>query len=295
MSSIKKKLLGPKYLMIGSDDILDGYLIDYPHNMPSMESFGDSMEEWNDDFNKLMLLLINQDETNRLQQMYRYIKCLHMKNASYTTPLMLAAKMARGIESLQILEYILTNTSSEDIDAHDQESKTALMYACSNVDTTSSQEACKMLLMRRANVNLMDDKGCDALMLYCLNYKSSDSINLAKQLINHKIDLRRASFNNKLTSLMIACKRYEFIRNDELVVLLLKSGSDVDKVNRFGDTVLMQLCQGNLTKNLPIIKLLIRYSADAQVENRDGRNIFDVLFENKDGKKTDIVDMLVKD
>lgn len=295
MNAIKKKLLGPKYLMIGSDDILDGYLTDYPNNMPSMESFGDSMEEWNDDFNKLMLLLVNQNEPNRLQQMYKHVKCLHMKNTSHTTPLMLAAKMARGIESIQILEYILTNTSSKDIDAHDQESKTALMYACCNVDTTSSQEACNMLLRRGANVNLIDDKGCDALMLYCLNYKSSNSINLAKQLINHKIDLRRASFNNKLTSLMIACKRYEFIRNDELVVLLLKSSSNVNQRNRFGDTIIMQVCQGNLTKNLPIIKLLIRYEADAQIENRDGRNIFDVLFENKDGKKTDIVDMLVKD
>lgn len=295
MSTIKRKLLGPKYLVIGSDDILDDYLFDYPDNAPSMESFGDNMDELNDDFNKLMLLLSNQTEPNRLQHIYKYVKCLHMKNANHTTPLMLAAKMARGVESIQILEYIITNTISEHIDAHDQESKTALMHAYSNIDTTSSSEACRILLRRGADVNLIDDKGCDALMLYCLNCKSTNSINIAKQLINQKINLKHASFNNKLTALMIACKRYEYIKNDEMVVLLLKSGSDINQCDRFGNTVLMQMCNGNLTKNFPIIKLLIRYNASIEIENKNGKTIFDLLFDNKDSLRKEVVDMLVKD
>jgi ankyrin repeat protein len=278
---------------------MSDYLVDYPKNVPLVENFGDILLEDsfginNEDFNKLMHLLFNRQESNRLKKIVKYVGCMHLKNANRMTPLMMAAKMARGEESLKILEYVLMNSNVNDIDAQDVEGRSALMYAVMNVDITSSVEACQLLIKRGANVDLLDDKGCNSIMLYALSYKSGDSISVAKLLINSNVNIFESSTNNKLNAIMIACKRYEFTHDTKLIILLLSVGANINHRDKDGNTSLMQLCMGDLDKNFGLIKLLIDRKAKVDITNNNGQTVYDILFAQRNNKKNEIVEMLLQ-
>lgn len=293
------KLLEPGYTLIGNDDILGDYLVDYPTNVPVMENFDDLKLDVlygkdKDDFNKFMLLLFNQKESNRLQKVAKYTGLINKKNECHVTPLMMAARMAKGAESIKILEFILTYVNVNDIDAQDSSGKSALLYACTSVDETSSVEACQILLKRGSNPNLLDDKGCNSLMVYALNNKNGDSIALARLLIDYNVNIYQSSTNNKLNVLMIACLRFEYTKDESLISILIKSGANTNQTNQQGDSVLMQLCRRNLEKNMEIIKMLIKFGVDIEIVNKEGQTVYDILFEQKGNKKNEVVNLLVK-
>ena len=292
-------LLDPNHTLVESHDILGGYLVDYPNNVPIMENFDDltfdvMCEKDREEFNKLMVLLFNQKESNRLQKVGKYVRLINRKNECHVTPLMMAARMARGMESLKILEFILTNINVNEIDAQDSSGKSALLYACSNIDESSSIEACRILLRYGASPNLLDDKGCNALMVYALNNKSGDSIGLARLLIDHNVNIHESSTNNKLTALMIACLRFDYTKDESLISILIRSGADINKQNQQGDSILMQLCKKKLEKSIDVIKLLIKYNASVEIVNQQGHTVIDILFEQKGNKKNEIINLLVK-
>lgn len=296
-------LLDPNYSLNdnfgNSHDIMPDYLVDYPNNIPMVENFGDILVEDsfgtnNENFNKLMHLLFNKHESNRLKKIVKYVGCMHLKNANRMTPLMMAAKMARGEESLKILEYVLMNSNVNDIDAQDVEGRSALMYAVMNVDTTSSAEACQLLVKRGASVDLLDDKGCNSIMLYALSYTSGTSISVAQLLINSNVNIFESSTNNKLNAIMIACKRYEFTRDSTLITLLLNVGANINHKDKDGNTALMRLCKDDLDKNIGLIKLFIDRKAKIDITNNDGQTVYDILFAQRNNKKNEIVEMLLQ-
>lgn len=278
-------------------DILSDYLVDYPKNVPFTEIKDDIVLEGNfgntDDFNKLMFLLFNQTESNRFKKISKYVKCMNMKNTNYTTPLMMAAKMAKSEESIKILEFVLMNSDKNNINSQDIDGRSALMYACANIDTTSSLEACRLLIKNGANIDLLDDKGCNSIMIYALSYTTSNSLPLAKLLIDCNVNIFESSTNNKLNALMIACKRYDTTRDIKLISLLLDSGIDINHKDKYGNTALMQLCKSDIDKNFDLIKFLIDRKAKTDILNNNKESLYDILFSQKSLKKNDIINMIL--
>ena len=286
----------PNHGLSSNHDISDEQLMDYPNTTSIVKNqyiFIDENKNRND-FNKLMFLLFDQREPNRLKKIATYVMCMNMKGENHITPLMMAAKMARGDESMRILEYVLVNSDVNEIDAQDSEGRSALMYACLNVDTTSSIEACHTLLKRGANPNLLDDKGCNSMMLYALNYKSGNSIALIQMLINNNVNIFQSSTNNRLNAIMIACKRYEFTHDTKLITQLLAAGANINQRDRDGNTALMQLCSGNIDENIDLIKIFIDRKANVEISNNYGETVYDMLFAQRSDKKNDIINMFIK-
>lgn len=212
-------------------------------------------------------------------------------------PLMLAVNLSN---SQNIISFLIKKGAN--INAQNDEGKTALMYSCcTETEHKSFTDYTKILINSGADINIKDNEERTALM-YAAYSHSSTSVDL---LIKNKADINAMDIYGS-TPLMYACfnsnKDSFGTLNPDVVKLLIKYGSDVNAYDNYGNTALLyavMMARDTLYqvkdennkdyKNIyDTIKFLIDNGADVNVKNNRGEtplsissgNITDLLMES---------------
>jgi len=110
-----------------------------------------------------------------------------------------------------------------------------------------------------ANINVANFEEETPLILYCL----INNIECSKLLVEYGADINVQEKTKGLTPLMIALENFNY----NIARYLCEHNADLEIVNHNGDTVLLQTCS---IYNKYGTELLLHYSADVTVKNREG-------------------------
>ena len=169
------------------------------------------------------------------------------------TALMKAAWRGREKTAKQLLEH------GADVNAKNNDGRTALMVAASSALMSASSERCektvKLLLEHGADVNAKNNDGRTALM-EAVGWRIEN--NNAKLLLEHGADVN-AKDNSGGTALMKAASA----GHEKNATLLLEHGADADLRNAAGMTALM-IARANM--NWGLEQLLREHGADDRTE-----------------------------
>src|SRR5437868_8881399 len=87
------------------------------------------------------------------------------KSVGFTKLMLLASKARELNDDNAIKNYI--NENMHELNAQNDKGWTALMIACRNSATVSTESIVKILIDAGADLNLQEKEGCTALMLAC--------------------------------------------------------------------------------------------------------------------------------
>ncbi|KAG4100377.1 ankyrin [Neocallimastix lanati (nom. inval.)] len=141
-----------------------------------------------------------------------------------------------------------------------------LLYECSS-PSDFSEPLIKSLIEYGADVNYEDRHGFTPLSLLCINYKNRRG--MMKYLVGHGADI---NYENKdgCTPLLWSLKNYGHNINEKIDVLL-ECGADINKKNKFGDTLLHRVCKFKKMKERElVIEHLIEKGANINQLNQYG-------------------------
>ena len=187
------------------------------------------------------------------------------------TPLMMAAKEAKNVKTLKIL-----NIEDSNINAQDENGMTALMYAARY---NNNQSVMNYLIDEGARINATDNKGNNALA-YAVRYNSYNIISL---LLNRGASLQQENVAGKIP-LFLAVERK---RDLQILSLLVSRGANVKDRDKFkGQTILMAAVVNY--DNPAIINYLIDQGANPTARDFNDKRVVDYLEENNDLKGTDL-------
>ncbi len=148
-----------------------------------------------------------------------------------------------------IKEFLAENVN---INSTNLSGSSALMYASTYSNTTSSLEIVKLLLEYGADVNLLNRIGYTALM-FASNYSNStSSLETVKLLLKYGADVNLQN-NNGNTALMGAS-------NNETILLLLEYGADINVQNNIGKRPLSSAA------SIETVLLLLDHGADPFID-----------------------------
>ena len=139
-----------------------------------------------------------------------------------------------------------------DINAVDYNGNSALMK-------TKTKAIAELLLSEGANIELSNEKGETALIIY----SKRNNIEIITLLLNKGADPNKETHSKK-TALMEAAANKN---NVPAVDLLISRGADVDAVSQFGDTALLVAILNNNTESA---KALLNKGANAEIRNQAG-------------------------
>ena len=109
------------------------------------------------------------------------------------------------------------------------------------------------LLEAGADIDLTDRSGASALSYAVWNFR------LSEILVDAGAKLNILTITEQYSALHLACNT----KNADVVELLIKSGADIEAVNRRGRTPLLLAIHSELeTATCKIIEILLRYGAD---------------------------------
>ena len=159
----------------------------------------------------------------------------------------------------------------------------------------------RQLLAAGADINLTNDKGENVLMLAVGNSNSTSS-NDAVKIILDKISNTNGSLNGKnrtgKTALMIAAASAGNTSTNEAVQMLIDAGADVNVTDQMGYTALMLAARifDRGSNNVVITRMLINAGADVNNAGKYGNTalIFAAQDKNVIMKSQDVVRLLVK-
>lgn len=187
---------------------------------------------------------------------------------SFFTELMFLVKQSRSLDLDKLREFTLYNKNQLDkqIKKLPGGEFSALMIACINSNTTSTDATVKMLIDFGANLNLGDFNNITALMYACKYSRNLSTNDTVKLLINAgaKLDLRIK--NNKRTALMLACEFSNDSSTEETVKLLIDAGCDLNLRDYADNTALMIACSLS-TSSANTVKLLVDAGCDVNIKN----------------------------
>jgi len=180
-------------------------------------------------------------------------------NAFYPSGASLTA-LAKAAESDSLKVAKLLIEKKADVNLSDQRGGTALKQAALN----NSTNVAELLLKQKADANAQDKSGYTPLMFA----SEAGFYDVAQLLIDHgaTIDGRRNSYG--MTALFHAIKG----RSETVARLLVERGADVnspmDSDNMHSGTTPLMFAAGY--KSLPIVKLLIEHDANINARNKAG-------------------------
>lgn len=141
----------------------------------------------------------------------------------------------------------------------------------------------KNLLAQNVNVNAKNKYGTTALMAAAQNGND----NLIKLLLKSGADVNVKN-NHGRSALMLAD-----YSSTETIKVLLENKADVDSRNKYGATTLM-LVASSYDNYFEVVKLLIKYGANINAKDNEGKTAITYAMENNPSNKKDIIEMLRK-
>ncbi|XP_034949608.1 ankyrin-1-like [Chelonus insularis] len=139
--------------------------------------------------------------------------------------------------------------------------RTPLFVAC----LKGNNEAVKILLENHANPNVRDRNGETALHLIC-SWESKTNLQIIKLLLKYNADIE-AMDDRGWTPLITACS----IGNAEVVKCLLEHHANPNVTDWIGQPALHLVCSWESETTPQIIKLLLKYNADIEAVDEQGR------------------------
>ena len=231
-------------------------------------SYGADSESCDKDGNSVAMYLAQNGNVNLLSTISE--EGIKQKNKSNATALHFAATKKHNIEVISQLTAIV------DVNARESKGRTALMISAYIGDI----EAVKILLDRKANINIGDIYGRTPLMAALQQGHTA----LATLLLEGGADVKQET-NSGETALFYACRKVE----DGLVRLLVKRDDRLlNHPDSNGNTLLMHAVK---EKDLKCLKLLLSLGANVDVENKFGKT---AIIEACLSGKLDIVKLLVE-
>ncbi|XP_067142601.1 putative ankyrin repeat protein RF_0381 isoform X1 [Centruroides vittatus] len=170
--------------------------------------------------------------------------------------------------------------AGSDINKQDQDGRTALILACMEGKTS----IVKFLIQKGADVNITDIYG-NSPLLHASNCLSSDPTIISVLLrngakVNHQNNIGE-------NALLIAVKHCHFYQCNEIVEILLKNGCELNVNTWLGQSPLHLAINGN---DDCLVELLIRFGCNPNV--RDALGLTPLYYLAKDGK-TNLIFLLL--
>lgn len=209
---------------------------------------------------------------------------INVQNKKGLTPLILACVNSKTNSSEETVEILLKHNANVDI--QDKYGLTALMHASSCTKTNSTEKTVELLLKHNANVNLQNKIGRTALILTASFYGTGKTI---ITLLDNGADINKKDVWGN-TALILSS-----LRSEDAFNLLLDRKANVNIQDRGGDTALTNVIKH--LNQLPInmfretIRKLIKFGADIDIQNKQGRNA--IIIATKNNKLVDIIDVLL--
>jgi len=190
---------------------------------------------------------------------------IHMHNNKGETPLIMSLQKPKTI----VLRFLIEHGA--DTNQENFQGETPLMYAIK----IQNFEGFEILVDRGADINYRNIQG-KTVFMYIIQLKMAEYLKIAflKMLIRHGVDVNAQDYHGK-TALSYAIQQ----NSPGLVQFLLESGHvDMNLPDRFNQTPLMQACKG---RNTEILKLLIAYGANLNIQDNNGKTSLIYLCGNK--------------
>lgn len=226
--------------------------------------------------NKRQKLSDNNDEIGDLTE----FKCFDDIISSGFTDLMKMVMSTRTNYNLHdvIKGYIIDNPI--EINKRNRKGFTALMLACANSNSSSTEETVRILLNAEANVNMQCEKGWTALMLASV-YSTENTVKMLLQAgANTNI-----TTNEGISALMFVCGNIKITNRINIIKMLLDTGANVNiQTKRFSLTALMFVCMDDNTDDaIEIVKMLLYCGGDVNIRDTDGHRALNLArgFRNK--------------
>lgn len=191
----------------------------------------------------------------------------HMSTpSSKFTKLMFLVQQSRSLDVDKLKEF--TSYHIDQLNTQTNEGWNALMIACVNSNTTSTNFTVKMLIDVGADLDLKDNFGNTALMLACKFSRQLSTNDTVQLLINGGCDLNLQN-NDGHTALMLACRFSYTSSTIDTVKLLINAGAALNLQDNHGETALMWTIDTywEFTKTNDTGKLLIDAGADLNLKN----------------------------
>jgi ankyrin repeat protein len=204
--------------------------------------------------NKHIINFDNQFDNDEPIELDKEYFCDPLEKSKGFTPLMKAVLC----KNREIDDALLQN-----IDQSNELGWTALIIACRNSNTRSSEEIVRKLIEAKANVNACAVNGWTALMYASYHSKFESSENTVKMLLDAKADTEIAEFSDELTALHIAATYSGRNSTENTVKILLDAEAYVNNRSTDGKTPLMRSvkeCNYDSTENT--VRMLIEAKSD---------------------------------
>lgn len=206
------------------------------------------------------------ETTYNINSNTEYNCSVHTTSTNFT-PLMYLVSKARKLNcNSKLKEYILTH--KDELNKQNTKGWTALMIACRNSNSESTESTVKMLIDAGADLNLKNVIGSTALILALEYSDENSSVNTVKLLIDAGADLNYTN-NKNSTALIMAIRYIKNISVKEIVVkMLITAGADINIKDTFEHTALLYAIN-SLHCSTKTIELLINAGAD--INTHDGK------------------------
>ncbi|ORX57875.1 ankyrin [Piromyces finnis] len=189
-----------------------------------------------------------------------------MRNNNGETPLHMALRKPKTV----VLRFLISHGA--DMNEENFAGETPLMYAIK----IQNFEGFEILVDRGADINYRNAFGL-SVFIYIIQLKIPEYLKIAflKMLIRHGVEVNAQDYHGK-SALFYAIKK----NSPDLVQFLLEIDEvDINLTDRFNQTPLMVASKGN--KNPEILKLLIAYGANPNIQDNNGKTSLIYLCGNK--------------
>jgi len=202
------------------------------------------------------------------------LKNFQFNNKNLST-IIFAFKMKRYDVLSLLIDYEIINESN--INYYDKSIDT---FALKEAVLFAKEDVVKLLIENGADVNFVDSTGDTPLITFIKNYSTAswneDKVDILKILIENGTNVEIVN-NHGLTALMIACsaKNYNVDRLLKIITILIESGANIHRLDKFGQSILCNLFLNHNIKFIPIdlVKLFIQFGANIDHQDENGNTI----------------------
>lgn len=155
--------------------------------------------------------------------------------------------------------------------------------------TNKHPELIDMINVYKNEMNEKNFDGWTALMIACLNYNTYSSQDTVKELIKNGANLNIKN-NLYCTVLNLICTYHDDIKNNYLPVIkqLISAGADINIKDLYSNTPLIKLVESTFAEKYYAVKELIEAGANLNIMNADKQTALMLICFNSDISKPDI-------